>query len=141
MSMKRRLYRVNTDKRTRISNQLADELAAEPEAVFAFLYGSFVESEMFHDVDVGVYLKGVTPDRATVTALGLAQRLSTRVGLPVDVRILNMASISFLYHALRGQLVLCRDEAVLTELMESAARRYLDIAPLLRHSAKEAFAT
>jgi putative addiction module component (TIGR02574 family) len=35
--------------------------------------------------------------------------------------------------------VISHDENVLTEIMENTVRRYLDIAPILRQSAKEAF--
>lgn len=120
--------------------QMREELLSEQEVVFAYLYGSFVEEDAFHDVDVGVYFKSVEPDKATVMALALAQRLSERVGLPVDVRVLNLAPMSFLYHVLRGRLIFSRDDAHLAEVIEHTACLYLDLAPLLRQSAKEAFA-
>jgi predicted nucleotidyltransferase len=126
------------DQRARILEQLASELETERDIAFAFLYGSFLESDGFHDVDVGVYLRST--ERASILALDLAQRLSARVGVPVDVRILNDVPISFLYHVLRGHLILSRDEDLLGEVMERTVGRYLDIAPLLRHSTKEAFA-
>lgn len=135
-----RLYARNADERARIISGLTDELAHHGEVVFAFLYGSFADSETFHDVDVGVYLDGRSPEHASVSAVRLAQRLSDRIGLPTDVRVLNDAPISFLYHVLRGRLILNRDEDVLTEVMEATVHRYLDRAALLRHSTKEAFA-
>jgi len=91
-------------------------------------------------VDIGLFLD----DAAVLQKVTIANRLSTTltaaVGLPVDVRVLNEAPISFLYHVLRGQLFLCRDEAFLTDMIEDVARRYLDLAPLLRSSTKDAFA-
>lgn len=136
----RRLHHMNREERHRIERCLAAELASDRSVAFAYLYGSFVESRPFHDIDVGVYLQIVRADRVTATALDLAQRLSDQARKPVDVRILNVAPVSFLYHVLRGQLVFCRDDAVLTEVMERTASRYLDIAPLLRKSTLEAFA-
>jgi hypothetical protein len=58
----------------------------------------------------------------------------------VDVRILNVAPVSFLYHVLRGQLLFCRDDEILAEVTERTISRYLDIAPLVRRGAQEAFA-
>lgn len=136
----RRLHRMNRKERSRIEQCLAAELASDRRLTFAYLYGSFVESQPFHDVDVGVYLENVRADRVTAMALDLAQRLSDRARVPVDVRILNVAPVSFLYHALRGQLVFCRDDAVLAEVMERTVSRYLDMAPLVRRGAQEAFA-
>jgi hypothetical protein len=131
---------MNEDERQRIKQYLAVELANDRSVAFAYLYGSFVERQPFHDIDVGVYLENGRADHVTVTALDLAQRLSERARMPVDVRILNVAPVSFLYHVLRGQLVFCRDDAVLAEVMERTVSRYLDIAPLVRRGIQEAFA-
>jgi predicted nucleotidyltransferase len=136
----KRLYIMGSENRADLMGQMREELLSEQEVVFAYLYGSFVEEDAFHDVDVGIYLKSVKPGKATTMALALAQRLSERVRLPVDVRILNLAPVSFLYHVLRGRMILSRDSAHLAEVIEHTARRYLDLAPLLRQGAKEAFA-
>jgi hypothetical protein len=136
----RRLHHINREGRDRIKQCLAAELASDLSVAFAYLYGSFVESQPFHDVDVGVYVQNVRADRLSAAALDLAQRLSDRARIPVDVRILNAAPVSFVYHALRGQLVFCRDDGVLAELMERTVSRYLDIAPLVRRGTREAFA-
>ena len=107
---------------------------------FAYLYGSVLESDRVHDVDVGLFLDdAVSPQQATI-ANSLSAILSAAVGLPIDVRVLDDAPLSFLYDVLRGQLLLCRDETFLTDMIEDVARRYLDIAPLLRSSTKDAFA-
>jgi len=136
----RRLHHTSREERHRIEQCLAAELASDRSVTFAYLYGSFVESQPFHDIDVGIYLENVRADRLGATALGLAQRLSDRARIPVDVRILNVAPVSFLYHVLRGQFVFCRDDGVLAEVMERTVSRYLDIAPLVRRGTREAFA-
>ena len=136
----RRLYRLDPQRRAEVMSRLAEELAHEQEALFAYVYGSFLDSEGFHDVDVGVYVKVEAPERLLTLALVLAQRLSERVTLPVDVRILNLAPVSFRYHVLTGKVLCSRDDARLAAVMEETTSRYLDIAPLLRRSAKEAFA-
>lgn len=48
--------------------------------------------------------------------------------------------LHYQYHALRGRLLVCNDEDFLTDLIEDVARRYLDLAPLLRRGTKDAFA-
>jgi len=138
MELVRRRYQLDAEARAHVREQLARELATHADVAFAYLYGSFVESDAFHDVDVGVYFSPPPPTGARSSAL--AQSLSDRAKLPVDVRPLNGAPVSFVYHVLRGQLLLSRDDTLLTEVMERAVHQYLDIAPLLRHSTKEAFA-
>lgn len=136
----RRLYQVDSGTRSLLLEELRAELMREPEVVFAYGYGSFLDSEAFHDVDVGVYVATDEPEKATATALALAQRLTGRLRFPVDVRILNQAPMSFVFHVLRGRLIFSRDDDLLAEVIESTIRRYFDIAPLLRQGAKEAFA-
>lgn len=136
----RRLYRLDPQRRAEVMNRLAEELVRDQEVHFAYVYGSFLDSEAFHDVDVGVYVKAEAPERLLTLALVLAQRLSERVTLPVDVRILNLAPVSFRYHVLTGKVLCSRDDSRLATVMEETTSRYLDMAPLLRQGAKEAFA-
>ncbi len=135
----KRVYTADVAQRAHVVEQLRAEFGGQPDVAFAFLYGSFAESPQFHDVDVGVYLAPIDPERAAARALALAERLSDRVGLPVDVRVLNGAPVPFLFHVLRGRLLLSRDDDRLEDLLERTAQRYLDIAPLLRQSTKDAF--
>lgn len=138
--MKTVVYTVFPELRQALSHRLREQLQQEPGLRFAYLYGSVLEYDRVHDVDVGLFLDDQTvPEQATI-ADSLSAKLSEEVGLPVDVRVLNGAPLSFLYHVLRGQLLLCQDEAFLTDMMEDVARRYLDLAPLLRSSTKDAFA-
>ena len=136
----KRLHTLDRQARTRIEEQLAAGLSTESTIAFAYLYGSFIGSEPFHDMDVGVYLSSPGPDDDMPFSVVLAQRLSERLKLPVDVRILNGAPVSFLHHVLRGKLLVSHDDDLLGEVMEDTIRRYLDIAPILRRSAQEAFA-
>ena len=137
MELVRRRYQLDAEARAHVREQLTRELATHADVAFAYLYGSFVESDAFHDVDVGVHF---SPPPTGALASALAQSLSDRAKLPVDVRPLNGAPVSFVYHVLRGQLLLSRDDALLAEVMEQTVHQYLDIAPLLRLSTKEAFA-
>ena len=138
--MKTVAYTVSPEQREALSHQLREQLEREPGMRFVYLYGSVLESDRVHDVDIGLFLDDTAvPQQATI-ADSLSAKLTAAVGLPVDVRVLNGAPLSFLYHVLRGQLLLCQDEAFLTDMIEDVARRYLDLAPLLRSSTKDAFA-
>jgi predicted nucleotidyltransferase len=128
----KRLYRVSPKERSQIRDQFTAELSQCPEVLFAYAYGSCIGTQAFHGIDIGVYLSGSTIN-ADVTA-DLSQHLSGKVKLPVDVRILNTAPISFRFHVLRGECLFSRDDDLRTDIMEDTMRRYLDIAPLLRHA-------
>ncbi|MCP9452101.1 MAG: nucleotidyltransferase domain-containing protein [Nitrospira sp.] len=104
------------------------------------VYGSVLESDRGHDMDVGIFLDDTTCARQMNTVDALSVALTATVGVPVDVRVLNEAPPSFLYHVLRGRLVLCRNETFLTDWLEEVSLRYLDLAPFLRSSTKDALA-
>lgn len=74
------------------------------------------------------------------TDVTLSADLSRLVNFPVDVRIANAAPVSFLFHMLRGQLLVARDESFLADVMERTARQYHDQAPLMRLATWDAFA-
>lgn len=130
--------RMGREARRRAAGRLAHALGRERDVVFGYLYGSFLDGVVFRDVDVGIQVAGGAAEAFDAPAL--ADRLSAAAGLPADVRILNGAPASFLYHVMRGQLLLSRDDGLLEELMERTVRQYLDAAPLLRRAAREAFA-
>ncbi len=136
----RKLYTVTPQARAHVLDLLSTRIAQDPRIVFAYAYGSLLERDAVHDVDVGIYLDKEPEGGREHYALSLAQRLSEAAGLPVDVRVLNAVPISFLFHVLRGRLVHCRDENLLGDVIERTVVRYLDIAPLLRRATKEAYA-
>lgn len=138
--MKTIVHTVSPAQREQIYLRLRNELEREAGVRFAYLYGSVLESDRIHDVDVGLFLDETAAARKSSVLGNLSMALRAAVKVPVDIRVLNEAPLSFLYHVLRGRLLSCRDEAFLTDMMEDVARRYLDLAPLLRISTKDAFA-
>lgn len=139
-TMKTALHTIRPEQREDLLVKIRLELERASGLRFAYVYGSVLESDRVHDVDVGVFLDemGIAQRVNLVDALSVT--LSTAVGLPVDIRVLNEAPLSFLYHVLQGRLLLCRDESFLTDMLEEVPRRYLDLAPLLHSSTKDAFA-
>ena len=132
-------YSINQNRRQRVFDLLTGEVVKVPEIIFAYVYGSILDSESVHDVDVGLYLDDSHLSRQAEIRDTLTDRVVAAIALPVDVRILNAAPGSFLFHVFRGRLLLSRDEKFLTDLLENVPRQYLDIAPFLRQATKEAF--
>ena len=135
----RRLYRARAAERARVVRTLTSALETEPDVVFAYLHGSFLTNGAFHDVDVGVRLAAPGDGRLS-RALDLAARLTGEAGYPVDVRGLDDAPLAFRFHVFRtGRLLISRDDEGLADCLERTMREYLDIAPLARRAAVEAF--
>jgi predicted nucleotidyltransferase len=138
--MKTALHTIRPEQREDVLAKLRVELAKVSRLRFAYVYGSVLESDRIHDVDVGIFLDDPMVAQQMNMMDALSVTLSAAVGFPVDIRVLNEAPLPFLYHVLRGRLLLCRDETFLTDMLEDVARRYLDLAPFLRNGTKEAFA-
>lgn len=122
-------------------------LEAQPGVVFAYVHGSFLTDRPFHDVDVAVYLRPEDEEDMSWFALDIAaelerslarmpRRVTTR--LPVDVRVLNRASLGFCYHVLGGRRLFSRDDVVHSRWVEQVLWRYLDLKPLRQRALKEA---
>ena len=59
-------------------------------------------------------------------------RLEKVLGLPVDVKILNDAPLSFRYHVSRGILLLNRDDSIREDFLRRTWSEYFDFLPLSR---------
>ncbi|MDE0126962.1 MAG: nucleotidyltransferase domain-containing protein [Bryobacterales bacterium] len=135
----RRQFRSEPAERERVTRRLVAVLEAEPDLEFAWLHGSFLAADRFRDIDVGVHLDATTEVRFR-RGLELAVRLDRETGFPVDVRVLNDAPVTFLFHVFReGRLLLSRNDERLADLMERTVREYLDMEPLLRRATIEAY--
>lgn len=118
-----------------IFDLLTGELVKVPEIAFAYVYGSVLDLESVHDVDVGLYLD----DSQLPQWSDIPDRLIATVELPVDGCILNSAFVSLLFHVFRGCLLFSRNEALLTNLLKNVPRQYLDIATILRRPRRKPF--
>lgn len=138
--MKQKTYRLSSDRKQQILKRISRLLEEREEIVFAYLFGSFSDDLPLHDIDVGIFLTGRQEGPAFRYAFDLSHLLSEELRIPVEVTVLNDAPFTFVYHVIRGTLLLERDEALHAMILEDTVRRYLDIRPLLRRSTREAFA-
>ena len=131
----------SSEDRERLVEALVQELLLRSEIVFVFLHGSFVESGTFRDLDLAVY---VDLDRGGCASSyeyenDLSVKLTLAMGMPVDVCVLNNASVAFRYHALKGRVLLVRNVEVLDEFRARTWDDYIDFAPFARQYLREVF--
>ena len=139
--MDRPFHRVDAAAKQRLRAIITTAVNNDPQVRFAFLYGSFLEPDLpFHDIDLGVFLK--EPDRLERAdyAGKLSHALSKQTALPIDVKPLNDAPLTFRYHVIKGDLLDSKDDDCRCRFMEETIRAYLDIKPILDRAAQEAFA-
>jgi predicted nucleotidyltransferase len=103
----RRVYSFGKNVKSVIRKKIVELLKGREEILFAYIHGSFLEGR-FRDVDVAIYLDLEGDLRY---ALNLEGELEEGVGVPVDVRILNSAPLSFRFRVIsQGILLFSRDE-------------------------------
>ena len=119
-----------------IKQTLARLLAARTEICFAVVHGSFLEPRGFRDVDLAVWVDAakVPRESALEYEFGLSASIERSIPLPVDVKVLNYAPLSFQYVATRGDPVFLRDEEAWFTFRERTWRDYLDFVPLAKEA-------
>ncbi len=115
-----------------IKNAIHSLLAREKEVVFAYLYGSFLSAAWFRDIDIAVFVDEKKIDRKDVIdyEISLSLELEKELHLPMDVKILNYAPLSFRYEVTKGEVIFSRNEEVRFTFLELTWHRYLDFAPV-----------
>ena len=123
-----------------IKEALAGKLRQHPEILFAYLHGSFLTREVSNDIDLALYLQ-TKPDSVLDYELNMEVILTNSVpGIPVDVRVLNGAPLSFQYNVIKeGIPILVNDENERAEFQERTIKYYFDFAPFRKRYLKEVF--
>ncbi len=120
-----------------VLDRLRERLAAHPEILEAYIFGSQARGEAHagSDLDIAVYLDRdrLPPSPFGYTA-GLLTDLMAGLGLPrLDAVVLNDAPPLLYHRVLRdGQRLLSRDLAATTRREGYALSRYCDYLPYLR---------
>ncbi len=98
-----------------------------------YLFGSFLRSDTWHDIDLALYLFS-NPDPferyKLINRIGQAVEKTINPRIHVDVRIMNRAPVSFVYEVLStGLLLISNDDEKTAEFEADILIRYLDIQP------------
>lgn len=133
-----RYFQISAQGKEVIIARIGDCLGKLSDLEFAYVHGSFVMENQFRDVDVAVYLK-TTPSSPLQLELNLETELGGIVDkYPVDVRILNVAPLSFRYNVIRyGKPIAVINDDARCDFEELTLCHYFDFAPYRRMYLKE----
>ena len=117
------------------------------EILFAYVLGTFLDSDDFNDIDVALFLdekkmKTIdTIDYEINTSLLLENQIKPvkkiKRYVPVDVKIINCAPLSFKYSVSRGSLLFSKDEEAREEFLCRTWQEYFDFLPVANKYLKE----
>ena len=106
--------------------------------VFAYLFGSFVGDSDFQDIDIAVYLSDFGVKRPLDIELALEAELEAVTRIPVDVRVINNAPLTFVYNVLKsGSVLLDRDALIRADFEGRIYKEYFDFRHLREEYLRE----
>jgi predicted nucleotidyltransferase len=122
---------------------LVNRLAAQPDVLAAYLFGSYVTDKAHpeSDVDVAVLLSGTDEMERferRLRLIGEAEEALDR--RPVDLVVLNDAPPLLAHQVLRhGRLIFERDRAARVEFEVWAGKVYADLQPMYEYHGRDLF--
>lgn len=114
-------------------------LEPRSEIIFAYIFGSAVKSEKPHDIDVAVYLDDPAILRQyPLYDIRLSNELEARLGMSVDVVIINTAPDHLIYEISKGKVIINKDDDFRTDFITLSWKKYFEMAPKRREWFNEA---
>ena len=107
-----------------VSNHL---LEAHEEIVAAYCFGSFLAGS-FADIDLGLLLYS-SPEEPVIYEMDLESELEKLVPYSFDIRVMNLAPISFCQAIVRGKVILDKDPNLRADFEARVIKEYFDFAP------------
>jgi predicted nucleotidyltransferase len=125
---KKKKHFISKLKKEEIINTISSHLNQHNEIYAAYLFGSFVTSESFADIDLGV-LTRPRPENIFEYEIELERYIEKRSKYEMDVRVLNKAPISFVQDVIRyGKVIVDSKPNRRAEFESYTLRKYFDFA-------------
>ncbi|MEJ2697348.1 MAG: nucleotidyltransferase domain-containing protein [Candidatus Sulfobium sp.] len=121
-----------------VLREISDALNEKDYILFAYVFGSFVSDERFGDIDAGIFVRLEERRSPLKLELRVEEELADRLRMPVDVRVINNAPLSFLYNILRRQVVVVdRDRTARADFEGLIYKKYFDFQHLRKEYLRE----
>ncbi|MEA3361102.1 MAG: nucleotidyltransferase domain-containing protein [Thermodesulfobacteriota bacterium] len=98
------------DNRIQLIRKITNYINSIDSVLFAYIFGSFARGEAFSDIDIGIYMKDVIEEATMDIEFEMEDKVEKIIGYPVDVRVLNMAPVSFVFQVIRDGMLIRDDD-------------------------------
>lgn len=124
-------------KRT-LMEKIINLVRDKKDIIFAYIFGSFVSMGRFKDIDMGIFVLDEKSKLSLKFEMELEREIEDILHIPVDVRILNNASPSFIFNVIKnGVLVLDRNSSHRADFEGLIYKKYFDFQHLRKEYLKE----
>jgi predicted nucleotidyltransferase len=119
-------------------NRISKILKAKEYIIFAYIFGSFASDDGFKDIDIGIFISSAKDISPLRLELEIEAELEDIFHIPVDVRIINNAPLSFIYNVLRNGIVIIDNNKFMRADFEGLIyKKYFDFQHLRREYLRE----
>ncbi len=127
--MKRKL---SIKEKELLIQQAADFLGDRGYILFAYVFGSFASGEDFKDIDIGIFVSHDKSESLYLSMeLEIERELEDILHVPVDVRVINSAPLSFVYNILKsGKVIVDKDDCLRADFEGLVFKKYFDFKHL-----------
>lgn len=130
--------RLSAKEKEVLNEKISDVLKAKEYIIFAYIFGSFASEDSFQDIDVGIFTSGVNDRSPLRLELEIEADLEDAIHIPVDVRIINNAPLSFIYNILKNKIVIVdNDKSLRADFEGLVYKRYFDLQHLRNEYLRE----
>lgn len=134
--MKKR--RLSIKEKEILVEKISNALKAKEHIIFAYIFGSFVSGDSFKDIDIGIFISDSEIKSPLTQELEMEGELEDAIHIPVDVRIINKAPLSFIYNILKNRIVIVDNNKSLRADFEGLVyKKYFDFQYLRREYLRE----
>jgi len=121
-------HRNSEQEKRHIREVLRERLMQWEQIRFAYLFGSFLLNGSFEDIDIAVYVHphALRDHDPLLLSFDIANDLERAVRLPVDVVLLNNASLGLQFEAARGEPLMVREWEECADFAEKVTLRWWD---------------
>ncbi len=121
-------HRLSPQEKDVVLKSLAEALSKRKEVLLAVVFGGFVRSEVFRDIDIAIFTGYSIPyDKVELYEEELSRSLESIVKFPIDVKVVDYAPAWFRVKALEGVVLVERQPALAARLRFKAQQEITDL--------------
>lgn len=121
-----------------ISRKIEEFVKNRAEIIFAYIFGSFIEDEVYNDIDLAIYIdENNALTKKIFYAIELSKKLEELVKIPIDVIVLNRASNFIVYRVSNGKLIKNSDDNMRINFMTTHWKEYWDFKNKIHEHVEE----
>ncbi len=135
-------HSLTQDEKKKIISVIKSFLENNDKIIFAYVFGSFVDSEIpfFRDIDIGIYVKDYRDSDWYRYEIELPLALESLLDYryQIDIAVINTADIFLVKNVINGELIFTKDEDLWADFVVYHGKMYASDGKRILYYMKEA---